>query len=99
MISMRNGSGFGGGSMRRLLNSCADALRRDRRGTTGPDGFLNLLGEQGQGVLVDRAAPDRLPDAGNDLVAAEWLGRAAPLGGVRDPLVDVAKARLGLGDA
>ena len=32
MISMRNGRGFGGGSMRRLLNSCADALRRDRRG-------------------------------------------------------------------
>jgi hypothetical protein len=57
----------------------SDVVRGQLRAPCGPNGFLNLLSQLGEGVFRDGAALARLADAGDHLVSTEGLGDTAAL--------------------
>src|SRR6266545_1074119 len=66
----------------------AHVVARHLRGALGPDRLLDPLGQQRDGVVVDRPPLAGLTDACNDLVAAERLGDPAALDDRENRLLD-----------
>src|SRR5690606_12716987 len=74
-----------------------DLVGIDLRATGGPDGLLDALRKQGKIVLPDRPTLTGLPDAVDDLLAAERLGYARPLHHRQARRLDGGEAALTLG--
>ena len=74
-----------------------DIVAGDLGGALGPNGLFHLLGQQRDGVLVDRPPLAGLAHASDDLRAAERLGDAAALDHGEDGLLDGGEPLAALG--
>src|SRR4051794_24027409 len=80
----------------RFEDGHADLVRLDLGVSLRPYGLLDLLGEEGQVVLADRAPLACLAHAGEDLGPAERLGRPRPLDHVEARGLDRGEAAVAL---